>query len=243
MKSVDRSWKMAAAALILAGLVAAMALLPVGEWLLAVVAWVEGSGAIGVVVFGAVYVLGVVAFAPGSVLTLGAGFVWGPVWGTLLVSPASVLGATLAFLLGRTLLRDRVQAWVAGNARFAAVDEAVGRQGFLIVGLLRLSPVFPFVLLNYALGLTRVKTRSYVAASFLGMLPATFLFTTLGSTLSDLAEVTSGEATRDPAAHWLYWGGLLATVAATAVITRIATRALKQRVDLEPARDAVHGRG
>jgi uncharacterized membrane protein YdjX (TVP38/TMEM64 family) len=230
MKTVDRSWKFVAAALFLAGMVAVMALLPVGEWLLAVVAWVKGAGALGVVVFAVVYVLGVVAFAPGSVLTLGAGFVWGPVWGTALVSPLSVVGATLAFLLGRTLLRSRVEEWVAGNARFAAVDEAVGRQGFTIVGLLRLSPVFPFVLLNYALGLTRVKTRHYVPASFLGMLPATFLFTYLGSTLSNLAEVLSGGAAQDPATRWMYWGGLLATIAVTAVITRIATRALKQQV-------------
>ncbi|MBW2258469.1 MAG: TVP38/TMEM64 family protein [Deltaproteobacteria bacterium] len=203
MKSVVGSWKGVAAALILVGLVAAMTLLPAGEWLLAVVAWVQGAGALGVVVFGVVYVLGVVAFAPGSVLTLGAGFVWGPVWGTMLVSPVSVLGATLAFLLGRTVLRSRVQEWVAGNARFAAVDEAVGRQGFTIVGLLRLSPVFPFVLLNYALGLTGVKTRHYVLASFLGMLPGTFLFTCL-----------------------------LATIAVTVVITRIATHSLKHQVDL-----------
>ena len=214
-------------------LVTAVTLLPVAEWLLAVVAWVQGAGPVGVAVYIVVYALAVVFFVPGSALTLGAGFLWGPVYGTMVVSPASVLGATLAFLLGRTALRERVATWVEGNARFAAIDEAVGKQGFFIVLLLRLSPVFPFILLNYALGLTRVRTGRYVLASFLGMLPATFMFTYLGSTLTNLAEILSGGAGDDPATRYLYWGGLIATVAVTVLVTRIATRALRDSVDLD----------
>lgn len=237
MDWLRRYWKPVVGALAVAGLIVAVALLPVGEWLLAVVEWVKGAGAAGVGVFAATYVLAVIVFAPGSVLTLSAGFVWGPLWGTAIVSPASVLGATLAFLLGRTLLRDRVAGWVDGNAWFAAIDEAIGRQGFFIVLLLRLSPVFPFVLLNYALGLTKVRTRDYVLASFVGMLPGTFMFTYLGSTLTNLAQVLSGEATDDPVTRYLYWGGLVATIVVTVVITRIATNALRKQVDLSEAQE------
>lgn len=216
-----------------AALVAAVALLPVAEWLLAVVEWVRGAGPVGVVAYILLYAVAVVLFLPASVLTLGAGFVWGPVYGTMIVSPASVLGATLAFLLGRTALRERVASWVAGSPRFRAVDDAVGRQGFLIVFLLRLSPVFPFIVLNYTLGLTKVTTGRYVLASFIGMLPGTFLFAYLGSTLTGLAQVLSGEAGEDPAARYMYWGGLVATLAVTALVTRIATQALRESVDLD----------
>lgn len=216
--------------LLLAAIVAALVLLPVDAALLALVAWVRDAGAIGVGVYILAYALAVVLFAPASVLTLAAGFLWGPVGGALVVSPASVLGATLAFVLGRTLLRDRVEAWVAGSPRFDAVDRAVGREGLWIVLLLRLSPVFPFVLLNYALGLTRVRLSHYVLASFVGMIPGTFLFTYLGSTLTNLAAALSGETPDDPATRWLYWGGLVATVAVTVGITRVATRALQKEI-------------
>lgn len=215
-----------------AALIASTALLPVGSWLLALVAWVRGAGVLGVIVFAIAYVLATVLLLPGSVLTLGAGFAWGPLGALAIVSPASVLGATLAFLLGRTLMRDRVAGWIGSDRRFAAVDDAIGRQGFGLVALLRLSPVFPFVLLNYALGLTKVGTRDYVLASLLGMLPGTFLFCYLGSTVSSLAAILSGEATQDPLARWAYWGGLVATGVVTVLVTRIATRALRQRVDL-----------
>jgi uncharacterized membrane protein YdjX (TVP38/TMEM64 family) len=199
--------------------------LPVGQALLDVIAWGRGAGALGVAAFGLAYALAVVAFVPGSVLTLGAGFVWGPLGGLAIVWPASVVGATGAFLLGRTLLRSRVESWVAGDARFAAVDRALGDRGFLVVILLRLSPLFPFVLLNYALGLTRVRIGTYVLASFLGMLPGTLLFTYLGSTLGSLAEVLAG-APSGGATRAAWWVGLGVTLVATAVITRIATRAL-----------------
>lgn len=203
-----------------------MRVLPVGQALLDLIAWVRGAGAPGVALFGVVYAVAVVALVPGSVLTLGAGFVWGPLGGLAIVSPASVAGATGAFLLGRTLLRSRVASWFEGDARFEAIDRALGDRGFLVVTLLRLSPVFPFVLLNYALGLTRVRTPTYVLASFLGMLPGTLLFTYLGSTLGSLAEVLAG-APSGAATRVAFWVGLALTILATTVITRIASRALR----------------
>jgi len=214
-------------AVLAAGVLAAAYLLPLGQWALSLVEWVRSAGATGVAAYFLVYVSAVVLLLPGSVLTLGAGFVYGPLYGTMFVSPASVLGATLAFLLGRSVARNWIAARVARNPKFAAIDEAVGRDGFKIVLLLRLSPVFPFSLLNYALGLTRVRLRDYVLASFLGMLPGTFLYVYLGSLITNTAQLVSGQRTQGGMAQQLFfWGGLAATVLVTVLITRTARRAL-----------------
>src|SRR5512134_2247807 len=135
-------------------------------------AWVESLGVWGPVVFVLGYIVATVAFVPGSLLTLGAGAIFGLVQGTALVLAGATLGASAAFLVSRYLARDAVERRLAGNARFAAIDRAVGAQGRKIVLLLRLSPVFPFNLLNYALGLTRVSLADYALAAF-GMLPGT----------------------------------------------------------------------
>lgn len=211
----------------IAAFVAAVILLPVNAWLLGLVERIRDMGAVGGAVFVAVYVAATVLLLPGSILTLGAGFAYGPVAGTLLVMLASNLGATLAFLLGRTVLREWVARRIAGDARFSAVDAAVGAQGFRVVLLLRLSPLFPFNLLNYALGLTRVRLRDYVLASLPGMFPGTLLYVYLGSLVTSVSQLTSGH--RPDSGVWgrvLFWGGLVATVAVTVVITRIARRAL-----------------
>jgi len=221
---------LALAAVLVAALAAAL-LLPLDRWLLALVEWVRGAGALGVAGFAAAYVLATVLLLPGWPLTFGAGLLWGVLPGTLLVSPVSVAAATAAFLLGRSLLRQAVARRVARDARFAAIDAAVGRQGFRIVLLLRLSPAFPFNLLNYALGLTGVRLRDYVLASFLGMLPATLLYVYLGSLATSAAELARGG--RPPAGPWgtlLLVAGLLATLAVTLVITRLARRALREEL-------------
>jgi uncharacterized membrane protein YdjX (TVP38/TMEM64 family) len=211
----------------IAAFVAAVILLPVNEWLLALIERIRDMGLVGAAVFVVAYVAATVLVLPGSILTLGAGFAYGPVYGTLLVMLASNLGATSAFLLGRTVLRERVARRIAGDARFSAVDAAVGAQGFRVVLLLRLSPLFPFNLLNYALGLTRVRLRDYVLASVPGMFPGTLLYVYLGSLVTNVSQLTSGQ--RPDSGPWgqgLRWGGLVATVAVTVLITRIARRAL-----------------
>src|SRR5262249_61840093 len=123
---------------------------------------------------------------PGSLITLGAGAAFGLIRGTLAVSAGSTLGAAAAFLLGRTLARGWVEHKVANKPRFRALDQAIGAEGFKIVLLLRLSPVFPFNVLNYALGLTRVSFRSYLVASWIGMLPGTVMYVYLGAALGSL---------------------------------------------------------
>jgi uncharacterized membrane protein YdjX (TVP38/TMEM64 family) len=211
----------------IAAFVAVIVLLPVNEWLLKLVERIRDMGGVGAAVFVAAYVAATVLLLPGSILTLGAGFAYGPVYGTLLVMLASNLGASMAFLLGRTVLRDRVARRIAGDARFSAVDAAVGAQGFRVVLLLRLSPLFPFNLLNYTLGLTRVRLRDFVLASLPGMFPGTLLYVYLGSLVTSVSQLTSGQ--RPDSGPWgriLFWGGLVATVAVTVLITRIARRAL-----------------
>ncbi len=114
------------------------------------------------------YVVASVFFLPGSVLTLGAGFLFGVPVGFRSAWIGATLGACAVFFVGRTLARDWIAAKVAGNSKFAAVDEAVGKEGFKIVFLLRLSPLFPFNFLNYALGLTKVSFKHYALASLIG---------------------------------------------------------------------------
>jgi uncharacterized membrane protein YdjX (TVP38/TMEM64 family) len=215
---------------------AAVYSVPTGEWLLALVEEIRGAGAAGVSIFAGAYVAATVLLLPGSVLTAGAGFAYGPVWGTLLVSPLSVGAAALAFVLGRTVARGWIARRIAGNPRFRAIDEAIGDSGFKIVLLLRLSPLFPFSLLNYALGLTRVRLRDYVAGSALGMLPGTVLYVYLGSIVTSASELAAGRGEAAGASRsLLYWGGLAATVGATWLVTRVARRALSRAIDTRPA--------
>jgi len=192
-------------------------------------AWVDGLGWIGPVVFVVLYIGATVFFIPGSALTLGAGALFGVVKGSLLVSVASTLGATAAFLVGRYLARDWVARKIAKNAKFAAIDEAVGREGWKIVGLTRLSPVFPFTLLNYAYGLTNVKLRDYFFASWIGMMPGTVMYVYLGSLARLGAEVQDAGSAR----MVLRIVGLAATVAVTLYVTRVARKALAKRVPVE----------
>ncbi|HUE84450.1 MAG TPA: VTT domain-containing protein [Vicinamibacterales bacterium] len=132
--------KLAAVVAALALLLALGWLLPIGEWTIALADRVRGAGAAGVVLFIAAYVTATVALLPGSVLTLAAGFAYGPIGGLLVASPASVLAATAAFLLGRTALRGWVQRTIAGAARTRALSRAIGKDSFRLILLLRLSP-------------------------------------------------------------------------------------------------------
>ena len=163
-----------------------------GPWLTNALDWIRGLGALAPVAFIAIYIAACVAFLPGSILTIGAGVIFGVVRGSIYVSIAATLGATAAFLVGRYLARDWVSARLEGNAKFKAIDEAVGKEGWKIVILTRLSPVFPFNLLNYAYGLTRVSLRDYFFASWLGMIPGTILYVYIGSLSGDLARAAGG---------------------------------------------------
>jgi len=220
-----RSWRKAClAGLVVAAVVTGLTVFDTAGLLRETLDAVTRLGPWGPVLFVLAYVLATIFFLPGSILTLGAGAAFGVGWGSLYVSLASTLGATAAFLVGRYVARDWVARRVAGKAAFAAIDRAVGRQGWKIVGLTRLSPVFPFNLLNYAFGLTQVSLRDYVAASWIGMMPGTVMYVYLGS----LARLGADGATRSPAEWALYGVGLVATVAVTVVITRTARASLRE---------------
>ena len=191
------------------------------------VRWVDDLGFWGPLVFMLGYAVATVAFVPGSLLTLAGGAVFGLGKGTLWVFLGASLGAISSFLVARYLARAAIEKRMAGNRRFAAIDRAVGEEGRKIVFLLRLSPVFPFVLLNYGLGLTRVRLVDYVVAC-LGMIPGTLLYTYYGRVLGEVAVLAGGAAPERDTAYWIILAvGLVATLAVTTVVTRIAAKALK----------------
>jgi uncharacterized membrane protein YdjX (TVP38/TMEM64 family) len=176
------------------------------------------------------YAIATVAFIPGSLLTLAAGAIFGLVEGTVVVFIGATLGACAAFLVSRHLARSAVERRLENQPRFDAIDRAVAGQGLRVVFLLRLSPVFPFNLLNYALGLTKVRFRDYLVAC-LGMIPATFLYVYYGKALGNIAAVASGAPIEKDTAYWLILAlGLLATLTVTILVTRIARRALTKEV-------------
>lgn len=193
--------------------------------------WVESLGVWGPIVFILGYAVAAVAFVPGSLLTLAAGAVFGVVKGTIYTLIGATLGASAAFLVARYGARKAIERRIAGNPRFTAVDRAVGREGFKIVALLRLSPIFPFNLLNYSLGLTKVSFLSYVAAS-IAMLPGTLLYVYYGKAAGSLAALAGGAKTEKGPGSWILLGvGLLATILVTTYVTRLAGKALRQEID------------
>ena len=208
-----------------------------GRWLGGAIpafkAWVDGLGFWGPVAFIAGYAAAVVAFVPASALTLAAGATFGLVRGTAYVFVAASLGACLAFLVARHGARAAVERRIAGDRRFAAIDRAIGQQGRRIVLLLRLSPVFPFTLLNYALGLSRVRFVDY-AVGCVGMLPGTLAYVYSGKLAADVATAASGAGGGGSAVQRaLLAAGLVATIAVTALVTRLARRALAEATALE----------
>jgi uncharacterized membrane protein YdjX (TVP38/TMEM64 family) len=194
--------------------------------------WVQDQGRAGVVAFVVIYNLATMLLVPGMVLTLGGGVLYGVVWGSVYVALASILGAALAFLVGRYLARGMVCRYLGRYPQFQALNAAVAKAGFKIVLLTRLSPLLPFNLLNYGFGLTQVSFRDYVLGS-VGMIPGTVLYVYLGAVAGDIA--TLGSAT-DPSAqplltHWgLRLGGLAITGGTTAAIAHIAKQALNQSI-------------
>jgi len=222
-------WIVAAAGLVL--LVIAAHRLPIGDRLKELIDLFARLGPAGIALFVLVYTLAAILFVPGSALTIGAGVIYGLGWGCVAVSAGSTLGAAGGFLIARYLARRRVERWAAANPRFAAIDRAVGREGWKIVLLTRLSPVFPYTLLNYLYGLTRVSFGAYVLASWIGMIPGTVLYVYLGFAGRAVAQAASGQAHRGPVEYAPWTVGLLATLAVTIYVTRLARRALQSRAD------------
>jgi uncharacterized membrane protein YdjX (TVP38/TMEM64 family) len=195
--------------------------------------WVDSLGTLAPLAFIAIYNIATVLLIPGSVLTLGSGILFGLGWGTLYVIVAATLGATIAFWIGRNFARGWVSRQLEKYPKFEAIDRAVAGQGFKIVALVRLSPLFPFNLLNYAFGITQVSLKDYVLGS-VGMIPGTILYVYLGSLLGNIAMIGSKTGVIDPQTVRIQWitkiVGLVITIAVSAYITRVAKKALDESI-------------
>ncbi len=203
------------------------------EWLRNALQWIDSLGAVGAIAFILLYIIATVAFLPGSILTLGAGVVFGVVLGSFYVFIGATLGATAAFLVGRYVARGWVAKKIEGNKKFRAIDEAVGREGLKIVLLTRLSPIFPFNLLNYAYGITGVSLKDYVIGS-VGMIPGTIMYVYIGSLAGSLATIGTEAQPANPTVQWaIRIIGFIATVAVTLYVTKVARKALEEEV-LDP---------
>jgi uncharacterized membrane protein YdjX (TVP38/TMEM64 family) len=202
------------------------AILPVKEWIREFIDWVQQLGPAGVIVFILAYALATVLFLPGWIFTVSAGLVYGIVGGTLVALAGAIIGATLAFLVARYLLRQNIEEITKKNPRFGAIDRAIGRQGWKIVGLLRLSPLIPFNLSNYFYGITSIRFVEYVVVSAVGMIPGTLLYAYLGAI--GQASVSGGGAQRSTWQYVLLGIGLIATIVVTVLVSRIARKALKK---------------
>ncbi len=192
--------------------------------------WVRGLGVWGPVAFIATYTVAEVLLLPASVLTLAAGALFGFFHGAVFSFTGAMLGSIAAFLMGRYAVGPFVRHRLHRDARFRAIDGAAARGGAKLVALLRLSPVLPYTIINYALGVTSISLRDYLAGT-LAMIPGTLVYTYYGTAIASLTGLAGG-ARHGMAFYILLVLGVLATIAAAVTITRLARRHLG---DLEHA--------
>ena len=191
-------------------------------------AGIQNLGLLGGILFILLYIITTIAFVPGSILTLGAGVIFGVGWGSVYVFLGAICGETLAFLIGRYLARDWVYRKIQSNQKFLAINKALKREGLKIILLTRLSPIFPFSLLNYAFGITGVSLRDYFLGS-VGMIPMTITYVYFGSVAGDLATIGSDFAVANQGLRWtMNIFGLFSAIAVTVYLTRIARKALAE---------------
>ncbi len=197
------------------------------EFLQNALQWINSLGAIGGIVFIGIYIIATLAFLPAALLTLGAGVIFGVTWGSVYVFIGATLGAIAAFLVGRYLAQGWVKEKISSYKKFAIIDKAVSKEGLKIVLLVRLSPLFPFNLLNYALGITSVSFQDYLIGS-VGMIPGTIMYVYFGSLVGDIALIGSKNQPGNIILHWVIQiMGLIATIAVTVYVTKIAKKALE----------------
>lgn len=197
--------------------------------------WVKMLGTMGAIAFIVIYNLATILFVPASILTLGGGAIYGVVWGSIYVFVAATLGAIFAFLIGRYFARGWFSEKIRNNMTFRAIDAAVAIDGFKIVLLTRLSPIFPFNMLNYVFGVTRVALKDYILGS-IGMIPATIMYVYLGSLIGDVAllGIHPTNIISNPQTQIAQWTikvvGLVATLAVTIQVNRLANKILASKL-------------
>ena len=203
------------------------------EWMTHGLDWIDQAGWIGWIGFIVIYTLTCVFFLPGSVLTVGAGAIYGFWGGTLLVSISNLVGAVVNFLTSRYLLRGWLQRKFAANRKFHALDSAVATDGWRVILLSRISPVVPHSVVSYACGLTRLSLAKFSLASWLGFIPISAAYSYAGAFLGKFARLKAGlPHGAESWQTWAFYGlGLVVTVIVTIWSTRIASRALKPHVE------------
>lgn len=213
-----------------AALVYAIYVLPIAEPVGELVAWAQAHKLVGSLVYVVCVVIATVLFVPGSGSMMIAGYIFGPLVGTLVATAAIAIGAQCAFLAGRLVARDWVATRVAGNRRLAAIEAGLREEAFLIVVLTRLSLVIPFNLLNYTYGITSVRASVHFLATTVGMFAPVALYVYLGTVARDIGQIMSGDATPGALGYWIAGAGVVAIAFLTWVMHRAASRALERHL-------------
>jgi uncharacterized membrane protein YdjX (TVP38/TMEM64 family) len=223
-RSEGGEWKWIGAGAAVLTLIAAWHFLPLPEWLEALEKRIDGLGLLGGILYGAVYVAGSLVFVPGSILGLGGGYLFGVGGGMVVVWIAVTAAETIAFLIARYLARRSFERLARRHRNFGAIDKAVGKNGWKMVALLRLSAIVPFSLSNYFLGLTSVRFVPYIVTSSLGMLPGIFFYVYLGAAGKSLSE----NGSYGPWEWAVLTAGFVATVVGAVIITRLVKKQLSR---------------
>mgnify|MGYP006298713305 CR=1 FL=1 len=214
-------------------LIVAVKYLPIRDGLKTILIWIDGLGFLGAIAFIIIYNIATILFIPGSILTMGGGAIFGIFCGSIYVLVAAFLGATIAFIIGRYLSRDWVFKQFEKHPKFQALDEAVVKEGFKIVFLTRLCPLFPFNLLNYGFGVMRVSLKDYILGS-LGMIPGTVMYVYLGALAGDIALIGTAQQPTNWETELAKWAinsiGFLATVGVSVYLTKMAQKILNKKV-------------
>ena len=214
-------WKLVLFAAVVLSLIVLARLFGLGEKLQELRDWIAGMGTLGMVVYVGLYIVAVVAAVPGLPISIAGAAIFGAFKGVILVSIGSTLGASLAFLIARYLARDAIYRRLSGNDKFRRLDRLTEQHGAVIVAITRLVPLFPFNLLNYGYGLTRIPFWTYAFWSWLCMLPGTIVY--LVGTDALVTAATTGDI------PWLIVGVFVAALAIVIVAVRIASGKLKEK--------------
>ncbi|KAM0954209.1 putative SNARE associated golgi family protein [Dioscorea sansibarensis] len=225
---------------LLAAIVAAFVILPVEQILKDFLVWVKQNlGPWGPLALAIAYIPLTVLAVPASILTLGGGYLFGLPLGFIADSIGATIGATAAFLLGRTIGRPYVISKLKDYPKFQAVAIAIQRSGFKIVFLLRLVPLLPFNMLNYLLSVTPVSVGEYMMGSWLGMMPITLALVYVGTTLKDLADVTHGWSEVSTSRIVLIILGFVISVILMVCVTKVAKASLEKALAENPDMDSI----